>query len=132
MAGGGGDWKEREGASKSLERVRLPEDEGDALRALCACSAHDPHGLPTRSGPPLHVTRPHSCPCARCAHYALLALDDEGLLTRLRREMADFCMEPPLAKTLIASVNLGVFQGDPVYRFNVVCSEYILLSQGET
>ena len=62
----------------------------------------------------------------------LSALDDEGLLTRLCREMADFRMEPLLAKTLIASVNLGVFQGDPVYRFNVVCSEYILLSQGET
>jgi ATP-dependent RNA helicase DHX8/PRP22 len=39
--------------------------------------------------------------------YALSALDDEGLLTRLGRKMADFPMEPPLAKTLIASVDLG-------------------------
>ncbi|VDB84170.1 unnamed protein product [Peniophora sp. CBMAI 1063] len=39
--------------------------------------------------------------------YALSALDDEGLLTRLGRKMADFPMEPPLAKTLIAAVDLG-------------------------
>ncbi|KAF6766742.1 P-loop containing nucleoside triphosphate hydrolase protein [Ephemerocybe angulata] len=39
--------------------------------------------------------------------YALSALDDEGLLTRLGRKMADFPMEPPLAKMLIASVELG-------------------------
>ena len=39
--------------------------------------------------------------------YALSALDDEGLLTRLGRKMADFPMEPALAKTLIASVDAG-------------------------
>lgn len=39
--------------------------------------------------------------------YALSALDDEGLLTRLGRKMADFPMEPAPAKTLIASVELG-------------------------
>ncbi|KAE8269968.1 hypothetical protein A4X09_0g2393 [Tilletia walkeri] len=39
--------------------------------------------------------------------YALAALDDEGLLTRLGRQMADFPMDPPLAKMLIASVGLG-------------------------
>ena len=39
--------------------------------------------------------------------YALSALDDEGLLTRLGRKMADFPMDPPLAKMLIASVELG-------------------------
>ncbi|KAL9113113.1 MAG: hypothetical protein Q9227_002725 [Pyrenula ochraceoflavens] len=36
--------------------------------------------------------------------YALSALDDEGLLTRLGRKMADFPMDPSLAKALIASV----------------------------
>ena len=36
--------------------------------------------------------------------YALSALDDEGLLTRLGRKMADFPMEPSLAKVLIYSV----------------------------
>lgn len=35
--------------------------------------------------------------------YALSALDDEGFLTRLGRQMADFPMEPALAKTLIVS-----------------------------
>lgn len=35
--------------------------------------------------------------------YALSALDDEGLLTRLGRQMADFPMDPTLAKTLIYS-----------------------------
>jgi ATP-dependent RNA helicase DHX8/PRP22 len=39
--------------------------------------------------------------------YALSALDDEGLLTRLGRKMADFPMTPALSKTLIASVDLG-------------------------
>ncbi|MCJ1417259.1 DEAH-box ATP-dependent RNA helicase prp22 [Xylographa parallela] len=39
--------------------------------------------------------------------YALSALDDEGLLTRLGRKMADFPMEPTLAKVLIASVDIG-------------------------
>ncbi|KAL1977388.1 hypothetical protein VTN31DRAFT_247 [Thermomyces dupontii] len=39
--------------------------------------------------------------------YALSALDDEGLLTRLGRKMADFPMEPSLSKVLIASVELG-------------------------
>ena len=39
--------------------------------------------------------------------YALSALDDEGLLTRLGRKMADFPMQPALAKVLIASVDMG-------------------------
>ena len=37
--------------------------------------------------------------------YALSALDDEGLLTRLGRKMADFPMEPSLSKVLIAAVD---------------------------
>lgn len=39
--------------------------------------------------------------------YALSALDDEGLLTRLGRKMADFPMDPPMAKMLITSVDMG-------------------------
>lgn len=39
--------------------------------------------------------------------YALSALDDEGLLTRLGRRMADFPMEPALAKSLIVSIEYG-------------------------
>jgi ATP-dependent RNA helicase DHX8/PRP22 len=39
--------------------------------------------------------------------YQLSALDGDGLLTRLGRQMAEFPMEPALAKVLIASVNAG-------------------------
>lgn len=39
--------------------------------------------------------------------WALGALDEEGLLTRLGRRMAEFPLEPPLSKVLIASVDLG-------------------------
>ncbi|KAL8920039.1 MAG: hypothetical protein Q9208_006494 [Pyrenodesmia sp. 3 TL-2023] len=39
--------------------------------------------------------------------YGLSALDDEGLLTRLGRKMADFPMDPALAKSLIFSVDMG-------------------------
>ncbi|KAK2066777.1 hypothetical protein P8C59_000565 [Phyllachora maydis] len=39
--------------------------------------------------------------------YALGALDTEGLLTRLGRKLADFPMEPALAKVLVASVDKG-------------------------
>lgn len=46
-------------------------------------------------------------PCARRSLYALSALDDEGLLTRLGRRMAEFPLEPPLSKILIQSVDLG-------------------------
>mmetsp|Transcript_33661 Transcript_33661/g.95228 ORF Transcript_33661/g.95228 Transcript_33661/m.95228 type:complete len:1172 (-) Transcript_33661:83-3598(-) len=39
--------------------------------------------------------------------FNLGALDDEGLLSRLGRKMAEFPMEPPMSKVLIASVDLG-------------------------
>lgn len=35
------------------------------------------------------------------------ALDEEGMLTRLGRKMAEFPLDPPVAKMLIASVDLG-------------------------
>merc|ERR1740128_817474 len=38
--------------------------------------------------------------------HSLSALDDEGLLTRLGRRMAEFPLEPSLSKMLIMSVNL--------------------------
>jgi len=41
------------------------------------------------------------------ALWTLGALDEEGLLTRLGRRMAEFPLEPPLSKVLIASVDLG-------------------------
>jgi ATP-dependent RNA helicase DHX8/PRP22 len=39
--------------------------------------------------------------------YSLGALDGEGLLTKLGRKMAEFPLKPPLAKMLLASVDLG-------------------------
>jgi ATP-dependent RNA helicase DHX8/PRP22 len=39
--------------------------------------------------------------------YSLGALDEEGLLTRLGRKMAEFPLEPQLSKMLITSVDLG-------------------------
>jgi ATP-dependent RNA helicase DHX8/PRP22 len=39
--------------------------------------------------------------------YSLGALDDEGLLTRLGRKMAEFPLEPQLSKMLIQSVEFG-------------------------
>ena len=39
--------------------------------------------------------------------FNLGALDEEGMLTRLGRKMAEFPLEPPMSKVLIASVDLG-------------------------
>eukprot|EP00899_Mesostigma_viride_P013186 jgi/Mesvir1/21869/Mv04246-RA.1 len=39
--------------------------------------------------------------------YNLGALDEEGLLTRLGRKMAEFPLEPPMSKMLLASIDLG-------------------------
>ena len=39
--------------------------------------------------------------------HSLSALDDEGLLTRLGRRMAEFPLAPQLSKMLIQSVHLG-------------------------
>ena len=39
--------------------------------------------------------------------YSLGALDEEGLLTKLGRKMAEFPLEPPLSKMLLGSVDLG-------------------------
>jgi len=41
------------------------------------------------------------------ALWTLGALDNEGMLTRLGRKMADFPMEPALSKTLLVAVDLG-------------------------
>ena len=69
-----------------------------------------PHilGLLDKSPGPLYVSPGSThvlCVCR--ARYLLSALDNEGLLTRLGHKMADFPREPPLAKMLIASVDLG-------------------------
>ncbi|XP_022637450.1 probable pre-mRNA-splicing factor ATP-dependent RNA helicase DEAH5 [Vigna radiata var. radiata] len=39
--------------------------------------------------------------------YSLGELDEEGLLTKLGRKMAEFPLDPPLSKIMLASVDLG-------------------------
>ena len=39
--------------------------------------------------------------------YALGALDEDGMLTKLGLKMAEFPLEPPLSKMLLTSVDLG-------------------------
>jgi len=39
--------------------------------------------------------------------YALGALDEEGLLTKLGRKMAEFPLEPQLSKMLLTAMDLG-------------------------
>lgn len=39
--------------------------------------------------------------------YALSALDEEGLLSKLGRKMAEFPLEPQLSKMLLTAVDLG-------------------------
>ena len=48
--------------------------------------------------------------------YALGALDDEGLLTRLGRKMAEFPLEPPLSKMVITSVDMGYLPPLPLRK----------------
>ena len=63
--------------------------------------------------------------------YAMSALGDEGLLMHLVRKMADFPMEPPLAKMLIESHRAGVFRGYPVDCGPAVRAERVLPTEGE-
>jgi HrpA-like RNA helicase len=42
-----------------------------------------------------------------CAVDVCVVTVQEGLLTRLGRKMAEFPLEPPMSKVLIASVDLG-------------------------
>ncbi|KAL6185352.1 hypothetical protein ACLB2K_041486 [Fragaria x ananassa] len=50
---------------------------------------------------------PASVPEIQRINLGLGALDEEGLLTKLGRKMAEFPIDPPLSKMLLASVDLG-------------------------
>ncbi len=55
--------------------------------------------------------------------YNLGALDEEGMLTRLGRKMAEFPLDPPVSKMLIASVDLGCSEEILTVRaLNLLCS----------
>ena len=52
--------------------------------------------------------------------YNLGALDEEGMLTRLGRKMAEFPLDPPVSKMLIASVDLGCSEEILTVRANAL------------
>lgn len=61
----------------------------------------------TAVAPPTTCPQPQTLISSLEQLYNLGALDEEGLLTRLGRKMAEFPLEPPLSKMLITSVDLG-------------------------
>ena len=74
---------------------------------MCYIIGFDLYSLP----PPLHKND-ILCPLQTLISameqlHSLSALDNEGLLTRLGRRMAEFPLEPQLCKMLIQSVHLG-------------------------
>ncbi|KXS09372.1 hypothetical protein M427DRAFT_39076 [Gonapodya prolifera JEL478] len=74
----------------------------DSLVVLKAMGINDLIGFDFMDPPPVQTMV-----AAMEGLYQLGALDEEGLLTRLGRKMAEFPLEPPLAKMLIMSVDLG-------------------------
>jgi len=80
-----------------LQRTNL----GNTVLTLKAMGINDLLGFDFMDPPPIQTLV-----TALEALYGLAALDDEGLLTRLGRQMAEFPLEPPLSKMLITSVDL--------------------------
>jgi ATP-dependent RNA helicase DHX8/PRP22 len=80
-----------------IQRTNL----GNTVLTLKAMGINDLLGFDFMDPPP-----PQTLISAMEQLYALGALDDEGLLTRLGRKMAEFPLEPQMSKTLIASVDL--------------------------
>lgn len=81
-----------------IQRTNL----GNVVLQLKAMGINDLVGFDFMDPPPVQtlITAMESL-------YALSALDDEGLLTRLGRKMAEFPLDPPLSKMLILSAELG-------------------------
>ena len=81
-----------------IQRTNL----GNVVLQLKAMGIHDLLAFDFMDPPPLATLVG-----AMQALYALGALDDEGLLTRFGRKMAEFPLEPQLSKMLIAAADLG-------------------------
>ena len=81
-----------------IQRTNL----GNVVLQLKAMGIHDLLGFDFMDPPPLATMVG-----AMQSLFSLGALDDEGLLTRLGRKMAEFPLEPNLSKMLIISVDLG-------------------------
>jgi len=81
-----------------LQRTNL----GNTVLSLKAMGINDMLGFDFMDAPPVQTLI-----TALEMLYALGALDEEGLLTRLGRKMAEFPLEPQLSKILIASTDMG-------------------------
>jgi len=81
-----------------IQRTNL----GNVVLSLKAMGINDLLGFDFMDPPPVQTLI-----TALQMLYSLGALDEEGLLTRLGRKMAEFPLEPQLSKMLIASVDLG-------------------------
>ena len=86
-------------------QIKLRKDVADSPLAATSAQAmgiNDLLGFDFMDPPP-----PATLVSALEQLYNLGALDEEGLLTRLGRKMAEFPLDPPVSKMLIASVDLG-------------------------
>ena len=79
-----------------IQRTNL----GNTVLMLKAMGINDLIGFDFMDPPP-----PQTLVAAMHQLYTLGALDDEGLLTRLGRKMAEFPLDPPLSKVLIVSAS---------------------------
>ena len=81
-----------------IQRTNL----ANTVLTLKAMGIHDLITFPFMDAPPQETII-----TAMETLYALVALDDEGMLTRVGRRMSEFPLEPPLSKVLITAVDFG-------------------------
>eukprot|EP01060_Flectonema_neradi_P013490 TRINITY_DN20267_c0_g1_i1.p1 TRINITY_DN20267_c0_g1~~TRINITY_DN20267_c0_g1_i1.p1 ORF type:complete len:978 (+),score=208.74 TRINITY_DN20267_c0_g1_i1:761-3694(+) len=81
-----------------IQRTNL----ANTVLTLKAMGIHDLLTFPFMDAPPQETIV-----TAMETLYALGALDDEGMLTRVGRRMSEFPLEPPLSKVLITAVDFG-------------------------
>lgn len=88
-----------------IQRTNL----GNVVLMLKAMGINDLLGFDFMDPPP-----PQTLVAAMYQLFTLGALDEEGLLTRLGRKMAEFPLEPPLSKVLITAASEGFRCSDEV------------------
>eukprot|EP00466_Bigelowiella_natans_P020875 jgi/Bigna1/87142/estExt_fgenesh1_pg.C_170066 len=91
-------YKLRNQLLQAIQRANL----GNIVLTLKAMGINDMLGFDFMDPPPVQTMV-----TALETLYTLGALDEEGLLTRLGRKMAEFPLEPSLSKILITSADLG-------------------------
>ncbi|CAD6244696.1 unnamed protein product [Miscanthus lutarioriparius] len=90
--------KQRAGRMRQIQRINL----GSTVLNMKAMGINDLLSFDFMDPP-----APQALISAMEQLYSLGALDEEGLLTKLGRKMAEFPLDPPLSKMLLASVDLG-------------------------